>query len=640
MSISLHEMESDESYDTASNAESFVHELKNDVEAESAYSSLVEAQNSKEDIFKNIIRCQFSFNNNAIESFAELFIKRGMKCKNSGYINIIEEIKEGLKENDELFGKFILILEKKFLEFIQNLPKADVNVTPSDKRKQLQLILLIGEFYNLGFMKNQIFIACLEKLLNDIGTDHQITLFHQLIKISFDKIIQNGITNVIKIFMDMLAKKLPTIVDAKDRNLAAWELFVTMKILIYRQQKAQLECPVTYFKLFLSNLNEETIMIKLEELKFRYSYKKEQIAEIVEFFLLSAISSFQSAIYVKLADELHAIKSATDESFTFKKHMEFKLHDVIKNILNDIQNETNMIELFKMTSFVGDLFVGNAASIYLVLCILEMLLEKEIENKKIVDCIKILLQKVGYKIDMESVLILDKFFLFFKQVIKCDKGYRRVVYKDLIDLRMKKWQRMENERNLEVIEELFGKLTHFNFIQISFFICGILSKNFELIELFVKLIWKFILMNPESVLLYAKLSSAISNYNDGFRCNLMLFMKQRNETFKTICCEPIVPDDAKLKLSSVMMFMSYLYAFDFCDDDDIGLWIHPSFTKQLTMGQCNEVSHVLKTKIDESQNNELLRAFVALMEFHSRENLFAVIKSVKNELSDLVNLTN
>lgn len=633
-------MESDEFYDTASNAESQAYELKNEIETESAYSSLVEAQFSKEDIFKNIIRCQFSLNTESIESFAEMFIKRGMKCKNSGYVNIIEEIKDGLKENNELFGKFILILEKKFLEFIQNLPKADVSVTTSDKRKHLQLILLIGEFYNLGFMKNQTFIACLEKLLNDIGSNHQITLFHQLIKISFDKIIQNGIANVIKIFMDMLAKKLSTIVDPKDRNLAAWELFVTMKILFYRQQKAQLQCPVKYFKLFLSNLNEETMMVKLEELKFWYSYKKEQIVEIVEFFLLTAISSFKSAIYVKLADELHAIKSVTDESFTFQRHMEFKLHDVIKNILNDIQIETNMIELFKMTSFVGDLFVGNAASIYLVLCILEMLLEKEIDNKKIVDCIKILLQKVGYKIDMESVFILDKFFLFFKEVIKCDKGYRRVVYKDLIDLRSQNWQRMENERNLEVIEELFGKLTHANFIQISFFICEILCKNFELIELFVKLIWKLILMNPESVLLYAKLSSAISNYIDGFKCNLMLFMKQRNETFKIICCEPIVPDDAKLKLSSVMMFMSYLYAFDFCDDDNIALWIHPSFTKQLTMKQCNEVSHVLKTKINESQNNELLRAFVILMEFHSRENLFAVIKSVKSELSDLVNLTN
>ncbi|CAG9798232.1 unnamed protein product [Chironomus riparius] len=637
VSISLQEieMESDEFYDTASNAESFAYELKNDIESESAYSSLIDARFSKEDIFKNIIRCQFSYNNEAIESFATLFIKRGMKSKNSGYMDIIEEIRESLTENEELFAKFTLILEQKFIEFIQNLPKADVDVTKSDKRKHLQLILLIGEYYNMGFMKNQTFIACLEKLLNDIGTDHQITLFHQLIKISFDKIIQNGITNVIKTFMDMLAKKLPTIVDANDRNLAAWELYVTMKILIYRQQKAQMQCPVTYFKLFISNLNEESIVMKLEELKYRYCYKKEQIAEIVEFFLLTAISSFQTAIYVKLANELHAIKSATDDSYTFQKHMEFKLHDVIKNILNDIENETKMIKLFNMTSFVGDLFVGNVASIYLVLCILEMLLEKEVESKKIVDCIKILLQKVGYKIDLDSVLILDKFFLFFKEVIKCDKGYRRVVFKELIDLRMNKWNRMENERNLEVIEELFGKLTHANFIQVSFFICGILSKNFELIELFVKLIWKLILNNPESVLLYAKLSSAISNYNEAFRSNLMLFMKHRNETFKTICCEPIVPGEAKLKLSSVMMFMSYLYAFDFCEDDDIGLWIHPSFTKQLTMGQCNEISHILGTKINESKNNELLRAFVALMEFHSRENLFAVIKSVKNELSDL-----
>jgi len=634
------EMESDEFYDTASNAESLVNELKNDIETESAYSSLVEAHSSKEDSFKNVIRYQFSYNTEAIESFATIFIKRGMKSKNSGYMNIIEEIQEGLKDNKTLFANFISILEKKFLDFIQNLPDAEEEVTKNEKRKHLQLILLIGEFYNMGFMKNQAFISCLEKLLNNIGTDHQITLFHQLIKISFDKIIQNGITNVIKTLMDMLAKNLPTIVDPKDQNLAAWELYVTMKVLIYRQQKAQLQCPVTYFKLFLSNLmNDEAIVMKLEELKFRYSYKKEQIAEIVEFFLLTAISSFQTAIYVKLADELHAIKSATDENFTFQKHMEFKLHDVIKNVLNDIDNEIKMIELFKLTSFVGDLFVGNAASIYLVLCILEMLLEKEIESKKIVDCIKILLQKVGYKIDMESIMILDKFFLFFKQVIKCDKGYRRIVYKELDDLRNNKWNRMENDRNLEVIEELFGKLTHANFIQISFLICGILSKNFELIELFIKLIWKFILMNPECVLLYAKLSSAISNYNEAFRSTLMLFMKQRNETFKIICCEPKIPDDAKIKLSSVMMFMSYLYAFDFCEDDDIGLWIHPSFTKQLTMGQCNEITHILGTKINESKNNELLRAFVALMEFHSRENLFAVIKSVKNELSDLVNLT-
>ncbi|XP_070492392.1 uncharacterized protein [Chironomus tepperi] len=640
VSISLQEieMESDEFYDTASNAESLAYELKNDIESESAYSSLIEARVSKEDIFKNIIQYQFSYNIEAIENFAVLFINRGMKCKNSGYMSLIEEIHDGLKENEELFGKFIVILEKKFLEFIQNLPKAGMELSNSDKRKNLQLILLIGEFYNMGFMKNQTFIACLEILLKNIGTDHQITLFHQLIKITFDKIIQNGITNVIKIFMDTMAKKLPTIADPKDRNLASWELFVTMKILIYRQQKAQMQCPVTFFKMFITNLNEETIVMKLEELKYGYSFKKEQIMEIVDFFLITAISSFQSAVYVKLADELHAIKSATDESFTFQKHMEFKLHDVIKNILTDIKNESNMIELFKMTSFVGDLFVGNVASIYLVLCILEMLLEKEVQSKKIVDCIKILLQKVGYKIDMESVLILEKFFMFFKQVIKCDKGYRRVTYKELIDLRMNNWHRMENERNLEVIEELFGKLTHGNFIQISFLTCGILSKNFELIELFVKLIWKFILMNSESVLLYAKLSSAISNYNEGFRTTLMLFMKQRNETFKIICHEPIVPDEAKSKLSSVMMFMSYLYAFDFCEDDDIGLWIHPSFTKQLTMGQCNEITHILGTKINESKNNELLRAFVALMEFHSRENLFAVIKSVKNELMDLVNL--
>ena len=70
----------------ASNAESFAYELKNDIESESAYSSLIEARFSKEDIFKNIIRCQFSYNNEAIESFATLFIKRGMRNKNSGYI--------------------------------------------------------------------------------------------------------------------------------------------------------------------------------------------------------------------------------------------------------------------------------------------------------------------------------------------------------------------------------------------------------------------------------------------------------------------------------------------------------------------------------------------------------------------------
>lgn len=637
-----HDIESDEFYDTASdvNAEIMAYSnIKNYAESESVYSSLLmDDHSSKEETFKAIVRNQFLYDNESMDKFIVTFIKRGMKCLNSGFVNFIEVIQDALKDDKEIFKEFIAKMDQKFLEFIQNLPRADKTLSKSDKRKSLQLILMTGEFFNMGLMKNQTFISCLEKLLNDIGREHQIILFHELIKISMDKIIQNGITNVCKTFLDVLAKRVPSIVDLSDRNLITWELFVTIKVLLFRCQKFQTDCPVTFFKMFLSNLSEDTFMSKLKHIKFYYNYKKEQLAEVVEFFLLTAISSYQSPIYVKLAEELQGVIAVDDNKFTFKTHMEFKLHDVIKNFLDDVPNESKMTELFKITSFVGDLYAGNVASIYLVLCILEMLLEKEIENRKIVDCIKVLLQKVGFKTDVESVLILDKFFLFFKEVIKCDRGYRRIVYKELIDLRDNNWSRTENEIIMELIEEYFGKMTDSNFVQTSILISKVLSNSLELMDLFLKFLWKQIIINSDSTFLIAKLTNSISNYNDSFKSIFMTFMKQRNKTFKIICQEPKIPVDTNKKLSTVILFMGYLYTFGLCGDDDIGIWIHPAITKHLCIEQCNKLNSIIGTKINESQNNELLKAFLTLVEYHSRENLFAVINSVKSDLTELTKL--
>lgn len=622
--------ESDEFYDTASdiNRDSPPIIGKYPKDCESAYSSLtLEDIFSKEDNFKIIVKNQFQMDPESVDNFATIFIKRGMKCKNSGFVNLVDVIQDSLKEDDELFLKFVDTLDRKFLEFTQNLDENVPNV------KSLRLILMIGEFYNMGYMKSPTFISCLEKLLNDIGGQHQITLFHQLIKISMDKIIQNGLGNVVKTFLDVLGKRLPSVVDSNDRNLIAWELFVTLKILHYRHQKFQLQCPVTNFKMFLSKMNEETFVDRLKEVK-EFFYKKVQLAEVVEYFLLTSIASYKSKVYVKIAHELQEVSAIDDVSFNFKNHMEFKLQDVIKNFLVEINNDFNMIELFKITSFVGDLFIGNVTSINLVLYVLEMLLEKEIESRKIVDCIKVLMQKVGWKIDMDSNEF-DKIFLFFKQVIKYEQGYRKMVYKELVDLREKGWKRTESEKNMETIEELFGKLTNSNFIEISLMIYGFLTKSAVLIEMFMKFLWKMILNNHDSTLLYTKLTCAICTYNEAFKKYLINFMRKRNEAFRRICMEPKISEDTRKKLSAVTNFMGYVFVFDDCEEDDVISWLLPELTRHLNMEQHDAICYIVETKIKETQNSQLLQAFVTLIEYHSQKNLFAVIENVKNDLNEL-----
>lgn len=620
------------------NAETEDSELMRNVSAYSSYKEHHIVVN-EEERFKHFIQTQFPTDAKEIDKFAELFIIRGMKSKTRGFIKLTDAVKEGLVGREEQFQSFLMILELKIFEFIKMLPSNKIYESSKEKDKTLRLILMAAEMFNLGLMKDNLIVMCLDKLLDDIGSDQfQITLFHLLIKTILDKMIANGMENLCKSFLDKLSRRVETLNNSEDRNLLSWEIFVTMKVLLFRTQQAIFNCPVKYFKTILMDLNDKNFSDKINEFKSRVTFKSAEIIEIVEIYMVVSSGAYNTAIFVALGEELQNMKASDIPDFTFKKYLESKAHNDIKNYLNETSNNQKMLELVKWTSFIGELYVQtNVASIYLILCVLEMLLEKEVLNKKIVECINILLRKVGFKIDGESILLLDKFFLYFDHIAKNENSYRSSVYKNLIELRFNKWKVVEGEKEMELIKELLAKLNENNLMQISLIFCGLVCKSAEIFNIFNKLLWKFILMNPEMILKYAKLANAISTTYQKFRSSFMTFLNQRNDTFNKLMLQGKegFTDSVRNKLGTVILFVGYLYALNFATENELSLWMLPNFTNHLSMEESTELSIIVGSKINESDNNEL-KGFLGIVEFNTRQNMLATLKSVKSDLAELL----
>jgi hypothetical protein len=628
-------------YDTVSNDESSGATGDNEC-SESAYSSLREDHSkgigiglNEEEKFKTLISEFLHGDIKNIEKFIEVFLTRAMKCKSRGFIKLIGVIEEGLKKNEQSFESFLRVFEMKIFELVTRLSQSEYS-SSIERDKSLRIILLSAETFNEGLMESDTLFACMEILFNNIGNgrDHQITMFHQLIKITLDKVVADGLQNVCKSYLDRLAKRVDTFVDSNERNLLSWEIFVTMKVLLFRTQQSRLNCPVTCFKSFLKEVSRENFIAKVGELKEKMSVDKKQLTEIVDIYIVAALANYQTAILVELGGEMKNIFARDAEDFTFKKYLESKAHNDIKNCLADACINQKTAELIHWISLIGDLYLGNVASIYLILCALEMLLDKEVMNMKIVECINILLRKIGFKIDDESVLILDKFFLFFNQVAETESSYRSNIYKELIKLRTNNWVLLEEEQDIEMIENLLRKLGDKNFTQIALIISGLIYKSAEVFKSFLNMLWKFIIMNPEFILKYAKLVRAISCNFQRFEAAFMAFLDQRNKTFRVLASGEKLTTDIKTKLSTVTRFVAYCYALDCASENDFLIWLRPNFFQHFPVQDKTEIQVIVGPKVSESSNNEL-KGFLGLIEYQTRENIFSTLESVKTILMDL-----
>ncbi|KAG5674467.1 hypothetical protein PVAND_004436 [Polypedilum vanderplanki] len=626
---------SDYNYDTVSNAESSSNSSDNE-NSESAYSSLKDDRDmiNQEEKFKNFIRNNMSCDINEVEKFVEAFIRRGIKCRTSGFIKLIDIIKEGLDGNELLFNSFLQILETRIYEHIKCLSLKEI-LTFKEQRNSLQLILLAAETYNEGLMSNNTLFECLDILFDNIinGKCHQITLFHQMIKITLDKVLENGYQFIYKNYLDKLSKRAELFNDSHEKNLLSWEIFITMKVLLYRTQQANLKCPVTCFKLFLKNLKADNFSININELKNKLKVDKKQLTEIVDIYI-SAARDYDLAILVEIGNKLKNLSTYNSEELTFKKYLESKAHHDIKYCLMNLKENEKMTKLINTIQLIGSLYYGNVISIYLVLCALEMMLEKEVFNTKIVDAISILLRKVGFKIDEESVLILDKFFLYFNHISNSEKSYRSLVYKNLIKLRANNWILMENERNVEKIEELLTKLNNINEQQIGMILSNFICKSVEIFKSFIETLWKYILSNQQFILRYAKLIFFISRNHQNFQYILMSFLNKRNQTFEKISNFDKLSNNIIAKLSTVTRFVAYCYVLDCASEDDLLLWLKPNFIKHFTVEDKTELQMILGQRVNDGYNNKL-KGILGLIEIETKQYIFSTLESVKTNLKEL-----
>jgi hypothetical protein len=632
----FHREESDECYDTASYAE----ENEEECYSESTYSSISEnaarrnatmMSVNNEEMFKNLIAEKLA-NYQEMENFVSAFINRGKHCKTVvGYMKLTDDIREALKSSQHIFKTFVSILEEKIYNEINNIvPQMNGEETPRKQRdRECRLMIMAGEMFNMNLMRDKIFQLCLQKMFKDVGSLHQVTLFGLLIKISATKIVESKLDELCKIYLEKLKQQVDNNYhEACERNLMINEILITFKILMHQTQQLKMKCPITMFKIIMQNEN----FIINEDFKRNFLVSKTQMETIIEMFLHAQLIEYKPKVFTRIAFQMQFITAIDDNSVIFKQLLNHKIVLRMEKCLRDVDNDMMMAELFRWTAIVSDYYETNIININFLGLIVQNIFEKEFNCRRIVDCINILFRRIGWKIDNESKM-LDNFFLYFNAIVKNENTYRSAIYKELCEMRAKEWKTIENQREIGQIEEMMMQLNDKNITFIALQINPIIIKSNNICENFLQILWKFIILNAEFTLRYAKLCCDISLHNQNFARGLIIFLRKRNETFKELSDEDFTVKLSN-KLSSVMLFVGYLFFFNIASEDEMKSWMAPNFIKHLTYEKSTELSIAIGEKITECESNEL-KAFLSLIDFNSSENFFKTLHSVKNGLAEM-----
>lgn len=270
---------------------------------------------------------------------------------------------------------------------------------PQNDRNKFEIvrfIIMIGEFYNKDFLRDEFFLNFLENLWNEIENVFHAKVFTRLITICATRITQNGAAKVCKEYLDNLVKFIHSFGEPKDLGTLTNEICECMKILARLNREAKKEehlSPTIFLKNCLIVLNAANFNSIIHQMKTIFPIKKSEMLEFVDDYVKTSLISAQPSVYVRFAEKLRNAPTSDVPSFTFKFHLEEKFKEEIIKCLDD--ERKSELNAFKMIFYVGDLFLSNVVTIQLLRDTFEALFEREVGSKKIVDIIGMLMKKVS-----------------------------------------------------------------------------------------------------------------------------------------------------------------------------------------------------------------------------------------------------
>lgn len=267
-----------------------------------------------------------------------------------------------------------------------------------DKNEIDNFVIVTGILYNESYLSDEFYQNILETIWKEIENAFHAKIFIRLITTSVAKISrQNGLKDICKNYLENLAEFNHCFGNSDDRQILLREVGAALKLFsVQNKEEKKMTVatdPSAFYKNLIMVLNAKNINQIINQTKSISTLKKNEMMNVVDYFIAIAISSLQPhSIYVKVAEKLKNVSASDAPTFTFKSCLEKKLNEEISKCLDDKKN----IELvvFKWASFIGDLFLSNVVNSQLLASTFEALFERENNNYKIVDAIGFLMKKV------------------------------------------------------------------------------------------------------------------------------------------------------------------------------------------------------------------------------------------------------
>lgn len=243
-------------------------------------------------------------------------------------------------------------------------------------------------------ISDEFYLKLLEKLWNEIINAHHVKIFNILIATCAAKITRNGIAAKCKDYLDNLAKYIHSFEEVRDRQFLSNDIVKTMKLLMIHHmehRKAIVGSPANYFKMLLPGITGENGKQIVQKIKAIFPVKRIEMMEIVDAYIKTTISSNQQDVYIKFAEKIRNGGISDAQNFTFKMFLEERLKGHLLKYLDNVEESV----VIKWTSMFSNLYLSNVVTIELLSTTFQALFERELNNKKIVDIINILMRKVG-----------------------------------------------------------------------------------------------------------------------------------------------------------------------------------------------------------------------------------------------------
>lgn len=527
------------------------------------------------------------------------------------------------KFNSELsFKKIITTLT---INNIKKIPKMNHIDDPQEITQTIGVLRVTAELYNIGWIEEGKLISCMDKLsANNFETNHQLEMFHMLLKLVYQKMTKNKHVGKCRRYRDILTE---------DNNAISLETQKKRDDVIKMLEKVvtvnRIEDPIedgNFFEAFRDENIEE--FAKLVSKILMTNRAEVMIERLIE------KASNNPKLFAKLSQEI-------DKLSPFSGRLMKKCFDEFKTF--SIIHEDR--EIIKLCNFVGELYNFNVATDDMIHDCIRVLLDiKSTSDNVIVSCCA-LIATVGAKMETsDSKHQLNKYFNYFKYLVESN-NVRKDFFKSLIELRKNKWHAKEptidDESAKILIVEQINQLSENEVpeIAIVFIKC---IKNIEVAKFLIEKTWEIVIKKPELIEKCCSLLSVIlGNIQDGVELNKLLanFMRARFDTFMSLPNESF-NDKIKQRLEQVMYFVATLNKFEVASDDLVAEWLDEKLLKQLTMVDLSKLSFIMASKIFETESLKLKMLLLKLedeVKDKLKQNSAEMRNSVKRLIDSKIN---